>query len=372
MTAATGVSCDEGTSLSVAGEGETPTIVTPQVSHDGNIVDQQKGNHLIPLDKYSNFSKLVKVHCGVLRFINNVKVSINKRRLTDKYEVMKDEELYVRAINQIISREQSCKFSEVVEYFNAKKLLLKDIPELLSQLNLFRDKNGVIRIKSKFKNFDFQPVLLPKNSELTKAIILDAHEKVGHSGIYSVLRHLRKEFWIIHGFSTVKKILKNCIVCRRINAKPVQINQNSYRKFRVSPRERAFSNVFIDYIGSFDVKLNGVKCKVWLLIVTCTWSRAISLKICRSANVNDFLRAVQLHIFEYGVFNFCLSDQGSQIKSGTNLISTFLDDYETRAFFESRGIGKVEFHQYPKGNSSLGSVVESCVKLVKTMIVKSM
>ena len=88
--------------------------------------------------------------------------------------------------------------------------------------------------------------------------------------------------------------------------------------------------------------------------------------------MNDFLRAVQLHIFEYGVFNFCLPDQGSQIKSVTNLISTFLDDYETRAFFESRGIGKVEFHQYPKGNSSLGSVVESCVKLVKTMIVKSM
>ena len=298
-------------------------------------------------------------------------MSINRRLHNPKYGVVEDEAVYLLAINRIILCEQKFKFSEVVNYFGSKNKHLKNIPEILSQLNLFRDNNGIIRMKSKFRKLENQPILLPKSSNLTKLIVLEAHEKVGHSGIYSVLKQLREQFWIIHGFSTVKKTLKQCIVCRRINAKPGQINQSSYRNFRMSPRQRPFSNVFIDYIGPFDVKLNGEKGKSWLLIITCLWTRGVNLKICRSADVHDFLRAVQLHVFEYGVFDFCISDQGSQIKSGANIISAFVDDYETKSFFESHGINNISFYQYPKGNSSLGSVVESCVKLVKTMIVKS-
>ena len=110
---------------------------------------------------------------------------------------------------------------------------------------------------------------------------------------------------------------------------------------------------------------------MWLLIITCLWSRAVSLRICFSADTSEFLSALQLHIFNFGLFETCVSDLGSQIVSGSNLIASFLNDLECAEYFQSNGIKGVSFDQYPKGNSSLGSVVENCVKQVKHLMIKA-
>lgn len=39
--------------------------------------------------------------------------------------------------------------------------------------------------------------------------------------------------------------------------------------------------VFIDHIGPFIVKFNGGNVKVYLLILSCLWSRAITLQLSR-------------------------------------------------------------------------------------------
>ena len=102
------------------------------------------------------------------------------------------------------------------------------------------------------------------------------------------------------------------------------------------------------------------------------YTRAIGLEVCDSADKNDFLRAVQLHCFKYGIFNVCISDQGSQILAGANVIETFIDDHEVCDFFHSNGVKIVNFQQYPKGNSRMGACVETMVKQVKLLIAKSL
>ena len=97
----------------------------------------------------------------------------------------------------------------------------------------------------------------------------------------------------------------------------------------------------------------------------------MNLKVCRTANVSDFLRAVQLHCFEYGVFEYCISDLGSNIQAGANTISSFLSDFDSIKYLEENGIKRVSFQHYSKGNSSLGSLIESLVKQVKYLIQKS-
>ena len=52
------------------------------------------------------------------------------------------------------------------------------------------------------------PLLLHKNSQLTKLLVNDYHTMLGHPGIYKVLSLLREQFWIPSGFMTVKKIVK--------------------------------------------------------------------------------------------------------------------------------------------------------------------
>ena len=226
----------------------------------------------------------------------------------------------------------------------------------------------MIRVKGKFKHRNYFPLLLSNESYLTELIILDVHQRLAQSGCYHVLAELRRHYFIPKHFSTVKKCLKKCVQCRRFNNRPVHLNQNLYRDFRENPPNVPFANVFVDHLGPFNVKVEKNKTKVWILCFTCTWSRAINLKICRSLNVSDFLRSFSLHCFEYGIPQLCISDLGTQIVAGANLITSFLNDPSTQLYFEERGIKPLSFQQYFKGCSQLGSLVEVCVKLVKRLI----
>jgi hypothetical protein len=50
--------------------------------------------------------------------------------------------------------------------------------------------------------------------------------------------------------------------------------------------------------------------------------------------------------------------------AGSSIIKDYLNDPETADYFDKLGVNKVEFDQFYKGHSELGSMVESCVKLV--------
>ena len=159
---------------------------------------------------------------------------------------------------------------------------------------------------------------------------------------------MRKNFYVPHYFSVVKKVLKLCTSCRRVNKNPIKVNQNEYRDFRCSPNKTVFRSVFLDYIGPVSVRFENVTKKVWLLTITCLWSRAVSIQICRDATAAEFLQALQLHIFNHGMFEKCVSDLGSTIQAGANVLKTFLSDAETDSFFESNGITKLSFDHYAK------------------------
>ncbi|XP_066981209.1 uncharacterized protein [Macrobrachium rosenbergii] len=124
----------------------------------------------------------------------------------------------------------------------------------------------------------------------------------------------------------------------------------------------------MDYIGPYFVRLNGQKVKVWLLCFTCMWSRAINLKLCIDLSVKEFLRAFQLHAFEFGIPQFCMSDLGSQLTAAANIITDYIKDPETQLYFEENGVHPLKFDQHFKGCSQLGSMVESCVKLTKRLV----
>ena len=281
--------------------------------------------------------------------------------------------LFVEAIRLVIETDQREHFPEVFDYFSNPNLGSASIPPLVAQLNVYLDSHGLLRVKCKFKkwyvsqNENF-PILLATSSHLTKIIVLDTHIQLAHSGCYSVLAELRKHFYIPKHFSAIKKYLKTCCHCQRFNARTIKINQSPYREFRTEPPKVPFANIFIDHLGPVNVYKNDKKEKIWLLCITCTWSRAVNLKICHDLSLKEFLRAFQMHTFEYGVPQLCISDLGSQFTAGFNLLTDWVNDPETSAYFESNNVKPLSFQQYFKGCSELGSLVEICVKLVKRLL----
>ena len=329
--------------------------------------------------KFSSFKKLISVQAKVLHFINNLKVNL-KRSTPNKFDHIPSKALghnfFFEAKNTIFKQEQRIYFPECVEYLENPKPIKKEIPNLVTQMNLYFDECGVIRVKCKtVRGTDpkicYAPIFIPRKSFLTEAIIMHLHNTHAHIGKYHVLRELRKEYWVNKAFSAVKTVLKGCVKCKRSNARPIKLNQSPYRDFRINPPAIPFRYIFIDYFGHYFVKFNDEKIKVWVLIITCLWSRAINLKICIDLSVNTFLKAIQTHIFDYGVPELVISDLGSQFQPASDLVINFLNDLETRDFLQSRNIQFPRFERYFKGNSALGSLVESLVKASKKLIYNS-
>ena len=339
-------------------------------------VDETQGEvpqptQLVPLDKYSSWKFLVGVTANIIKFVNNIRKKISIKRNTS-LRLLQNEEIHYSAVCRIISIEQQRIYKDIFAYLDSSSGSQIKIPSLMNKYNVFQDDYKVLRVKSKMStNESSKLILLPKDSLVTQLLIQETHWGMSHAGIYSVIRELRKKFWIEKFFSAVKIALKSCIACRKMNERPIRLNQSSYREFRSDPPMKPFRSVFLDYIGPFTVKLEGKNTRVLLLAITCLWSRAVNLIVCRKANVDDFLRGIQLHCFEYGIFQDCISDMGSQIMAGANIIRTFLSDYQTKSFLSLNGIKEVGFQHYAKGNSALGSVIESMVKQVKLLIFKS-
>ena len=83
------------------------------------------------------------------------------------------------------------------------------------------------------------------------------------------------------------------------------------------------------------------------------------------------MRALQIHIFDFGIPSFLISDNGSPIVAGAQQTISYLADETSQQFLRSHNIKTLSFHPYPAGASELGGFIESLVKEVKRVIVSS-
>jgi len=348
------------------------TVPCPSLSVNTVVAEvTNKISPLFPVAKFSSFGFAVLVYSNVLKFIKLLKEKVNAK--TPGKLNVENSNLYKRAKLDLIRHDQSVWFADCVNFFCSRSSKLKDIPNIVKQLNIYKDTEGILRVKCKFGDRNFgrkvcEPVLLHKRSDLTKLIILDLHKSMNHAGKYALLAELRKQLYVPQFFSTVKSILRSCTACRRFNAKPISIHQSPYREFRVSPEVVAYRTCFLDHFGSYNVKLQGEPLKVYILIITCLFTRAVNLIICRDMSVGSFLRAFQLHVHEYGMPKEIYSDSGSSLVAGANILVDFIKDPLTKNYLNEHGIREFSFEHYYKGNSALGGLVESLVKASKRLI----
>ena len=155
----------------------------------------------------------------------------------------------------------------------------KDIEKLEVSLNLFEDSDNILRLKSRITQNDeitFSskfPILLRNDSYFTKLVIYNFHECVYHNGTEATLNRLRTEYRVIRGRQSVKRVLKECIVCKYVNKKPAQpVATPELPNYRVQCNH-AFEVVGIDQAGPLfctDIfSPNSDVHKCYTLLLTC-------------------------------------------------------------------------------------------------------
>ena len=122
------------------------------------------------------------------------------------------------------------------------------------------------------------PVILPRASHVTKLVIREVHESLGHEGRDHTFWKLRQKFWVIGAAPEIRKMLRSCVTCRKVNSRPQQQLMADMPEERVSAGAPAFSSVLLDVFGPVLVKTGRVERKRYGLMCVCVATRAVHVE----------------------------------------------------------------------------------------------
>ena len=324
------------------------------------VLGPAKAAPLVDLCKYSSYSRLVgvtiKVFTAIFKF---------KKFSADPVEA---------ANNYLISLMQEEAFPLELGYLKDPESAV-DTPNLASQFNLFLEKHEVIRSKDRIdKNIDLKyhvvnPILMPKHHHLTKLVIYFVYCQTMHMGLQATLNFLRMHgFRILKARQAVLNTLKNCIACKRYNARLVIYpSPSSLPSSRVN-LSMPFAHTGVDYTGHLWVRnKSGERVKMYILIFICFSTRAWHLEAVDSMSTADFILAFVRFVNKYGTPSIVYSANAKSFIQARNIIEQLLTSSE---FEEKFRIASISHKAIPINAAWYGATWERLIKTVKHCLFK--
>ena len=194
-------------------------------------------DQIIDEQKYSDYNKLIRISAYVNRFVNNAKKGTIKIKFDlKKCEITKAEEYWIKVLQLRLTKD-------------------KKFEKIKVQLRIFNE-NGFLRSKGRIDNSEFpievqKPRVLPGREYVTKLLIKEAHKRTYHGGVNDTMAEIRQRFWIPALRQVTRKIVHECMVCKKIEGKPFRSKpQPPLPDFRVKP-SNPFSYCAIDFAGHY-------------------------------------------------------------------------------------------------------------------------
>lgn len=150
---------------------------------------------------------------------------------------------------------------------------------------------------------------------MTKLLIEHYHQQAGHSGRQHVLSLLREKYWIVRANSAVRRVLNDCIVCRRQRASP---GQQKNRKWQTYPWTARYLQdlPLVLLVSPFYVRRCRSLVKRYGVIFTFLNIRAIHIEISSSLDTDSFIMALRRFTARRGQVQEIHSDNGTNLTSG--------------------------------------------------------
>ena len=180
-------------------------------------------------------------------------------------------------------------------------------------------KNGLLVVGGRLSRSDSvpliakHPVILPRRHHVTRLVIREAHAAVGHEGRDHTFWRLRERFWVIGAGPEIRRLIRSCVVCRRVNARPQQQLMADMPEERVSAGTPAFSSVLLDVFGPVIVKTGRVERKRYGLMCVCIVTRAVHVELLDSLRTDSVINAIRRISARRGPIQQIRSDMGTNL-----------------------------------------------------------
>ena len=280
---------------------DNPSIELPTEERELCLVSVSlSGQPVVPLQRYSSFTRIQRVVAWILRFIKNCRPS---RRVTSLTPVLTVSELAAAEI-YLVRFSQEAHFAEEIALLESGK----DLPRGSSLLSLhpFLDPHGVLRVGGREQNSQLSyaqmhPMILHGKHLLAKLIIRSEHQRLLHAGPMLVSSTVARRFHILGMRKTVRSVTRQCVTCCRQSVRPIPQKMGQLPNERVTPGS-VFEKVGVDYAGPLQVKYGMVRKPVTIKAYIC-----ICLSISEGSSPRGCVRSDQCSLHRCSTQVYCSS-----------------------------------------------------------------
>ena len=299
-------------------------------------------DEIIDCTRYSKLDKLLGVTAYVLRFVNILRLrnngdqgsTHNSKQLIVE-EIDNAEKLWIRSL-------QAKSFLAELAFLQSQS---KQVPPVrIHQFGLFIDHAGLLHCRGRVNNAILStatknPILLPTKHPWINLLISHVHQRVKHSDTLSTIQ---EKFWILRGRQTVKRVIKCCIVCIKLEGMPYSsVMPPDLPSFRVS-EDPPFTYTGIDFAGPMYLREASAQdastSKAYICLFTCCSTRAIHLEMSTDLSVSSFLLLFRLFASRRGLPVTLISNNTKPFKAASKDIVKIARSAEVTKFLNNHRV----------------------------------
>ncbi|GBM65990.1 hypothetical protein AVEN_152197-1 [Araneus ventricosus] len=297
------------------------------------------------LSEISSYEKIIRVTAWIFRFYNNIRKQQNDRDFGDLNT--QETDAAERAVLKIVQ----------------KQSFLNNAKSLISQMQTLVDSNGVIRIKSQLtmrKDSESLPIALPSKHPIVTKLILGKHLELCHAGVQTVMSTLQEKYWILKSRKTVRRVLGECIICKRFTVRPLTTLTPPLPEDRVR-EARIFETTGVDLCGPLFLRYGT---KSWIVLFTCAVFRAVHLELVTSLFTENFILALRRFISRRGRPSTIYSDNGTNLVG----ISNELKNIDWKKLKDHGSLKRINWKLNPPSSPWWGGFWERLIGMLKIIL----
>ena len=212
------------------------------------------------------------------------------------------------------------------------------------------------------------PVIIPKDSGISDLIAKHFHHIAGHSGLEYVLSLIREHFWLIGARVILKKMLNNCVSCKKRQASVAEQKMAALPCHRVTPDKPPFTFVGVDCCGAFTTKRGRSLVKRYGVLFTCLSVRAVHIEVAHSLDTRSFMNALRRFIARRGQPEVIRSDNRTNFASAEKEINSAINAWNQEKIHQFVLQQNVKWLFNPPAGSHHGGTWERCTRTARKIL----
>ena len=223
------------------------------------------------------------------------------------------------------------------------------------------------RLEEASRDVTKHPIVLPRH-HLTTLIIRSAHERNAHAGTNHTLSVVRRRYYPLRGYTQVKSVIKDCVLCKRHHGKPLAQKMANLPAERVSTSDPPFTYVGVDYFGPMNVKFRRGSTKRYGCLFTCLVTRAIHIEIAHKLDSDSFLMALHRFMARRGKPQKVYSDNGTNFVAANKELADEIATINSKKLEDEMLVEAIEWSFNPPHAPHMGGVWERLVRSIKSTL----